>query len=178
MKNNLYFNNYDADASAQGPRALQAACRLSGVAGITVGLLFTAAILLCFWGSFFAPTPDDRYTATRLAAILMFLALAVQVHWIVRRTIITLRASHENDYRMCLKCGYVLSNMGASGKCPECGEPFDIEVNRVLWQCAYRFSYSMRAYRALQAWRGYVRSVGRLRVRRTRNPLRRHSRSA
>lgn len=38
-----------------------------------------------------------------------------------------------HDYRLCCFCGYDLRNIPEYGRCPECGEWYDIRVTREEW---------------------------------------------
>ena len=38
------------------------------------------------------------------------------------------------DYRVCTDCGYLLTGLGDSGACPECGKGFQLDELRKIWQ--------------------------------------------
>jgi len=40
----------------------------------------------------------------------------------------------ENDSRVCLRCGYLLTGLPDRHSCPECGVSYDVEENRRLWE--------------------------------------------
>lgn len=37
-------------------------------------------------------------------------------------------------YMVCVECGYELTGLGNSGRCPECGTPFEEESLRKTWR--------------------------------------------
>jgi hypothetical protein len=39
----------------------------------------------------------------------------------------------EHDYRLCCFCGYDLRSIPDQGRCPECGEWYDVRVTRKEW---------------------------------------------
>ena len=40
------------------------------------------------------------------------------------------------DYRVCPSCGYLLTGLPDSGKCPECGEDYELQKLRDIWRHA------------------------------------------
>jgi len=47
------------------------------------------------------------------------------------------RKLHEADYRLCLRCHYLLAGHGESGVCPECGTAFTMKALRGRWRRLY-----------------------------------------
>lgn len=43
------------------------------------------------------------------------------------------RRAREHDYAICPECGYLLENLPANHKCPECGTPYDLNQIREVW---------------------------------------------
>ena len=41
----------------------------------------------------------------------------------------------ENDYLLCLHCGYSLTGLPSDHACPECGTPYQAEALRRAWRC-------------------------------------------
>ncbi len=44
------------------------------------------------------------------------------------------RSLRESQGRLCTHCAYDVSKLAPSGTCPECGKPYDIEKDKVLWE--------------------------------------------
>jgi len=50
----------------------------------------------------------------------------------------------SNNLEHCLECGYPLKGLPAEHCCPECGEPYDIEVVRRTWERYFKAQKSAR----------------------------------
>lgn len=53
--------------------------------------------------------------------------------WLFRTRSIR-KALLKSEGRLCTHCAYNVSALAAAGTCPECGNPFDIEKDKVLWE--------------------------------------------
>lgn len=98
-----------------------------------------------------APTPASASPPALATAVLTTVAGALYLVYTCRNAILS--TPEANGYKACTRCRYILTRLDPTGQCPECGESYDIEVNRVLWQCACRSSYAMRVcglWRALR----------------------------
>jgi hypothetical protein len=72
-------------------------------------------IQLVCWGPFYASLGFNRFAARRFKRELL-----------------------AADYRVCCFCGYDLRGSPDFGKCPECGEWFDVAVVRTEWESLQR----------------------------------------
>jgi hypothetical protein len=54
------------------------------------------------------------------------------LHWIIKRRFV--RWLREQDYRMCLHCGYVLTGLPDEHQCPECGAAYKLEETVGEWR--------------------------------------------
>jgi hypothetical protein len=62
--------------------------------------------------------------------------LTIGYHKLAARRFAHVLASH--DYRICCGCAYDLRNRPDSGRCPECGETYDVEGTRRAWMTFQR----------------------------------------
>jgi hypothetical protein len=46
------------------------------------------------------------------------------------------RAFAASGGRLCVRCGHDLSGLADTGRCPECGHDYDIELDRRAWKDA------------------------------------------
>ncbi len=79
--------------------------------------------------------PSGWMWSVRLALVLLFFGL-MAVGLMERRK--TRRLLDETDCRLCLNCGYVLTDLPDQGVCPECGEGYDLNHLSAGWRNAYR----------------------------------------
>ena len=71
-----------------------------------------------------------RYGALVLVAMPF---VVIQPLWLLRTRSIR-RALLASNGRLCVHCAYDVSTLPPSGTCPECGKPYDIEKDQVLWE--------------------------------------------
>jgi hypothetical protein len=73
-----------------------------------------------------------------LAVPMIFGFLPMAVLWPLAywRTRWIRTAFRESGGRLCVHCAYDLSVAGVSGRCPECGKPFDRERDAEVWRHA------------------------------------------
>ena len=71
-----------------------------------------------------------------LNAAVMFVPLYTVIAFTAVRTHRIRRAFRESDGRLCTRCTQSLQGLGDVGLCPECGEPFHIELDRERWKHA------------------------------------------
>lgn len=68
--------------------------------------------------------------------VLGLLPILVVWPWWYFRTRSIRKALLESEGRLCTHCAYDVSTLEPSGTCPECGKPYDIEKDKVLWEAA------------------------------------------
>lgn len=78
----------------------------------------------------------SEHSAARF--VLLQVILLCSIIW-VRRAVARHRAAlhdtlRENDFQICLRCGYPLTHLPANYQCPECGTPFDVFETRRRWR--------------------------------------------
>lgn len=87
------------------------------------------------------------YLYDRLLYPLLFLSIigGVLSPGILKRAIRRLEKEiQSNNLEHCLECGYPLKGLPAEHRCPECGEPYDIEVVRRTWERYFKAQKSAR----------------------------------
>lgn len=87
------------------------------------------------WAVLRKPLGVPRGFAYRFGAMVLGLLpiLVIFPCWFFRTRSIR-RALLESEGRLCTHCAYDVSTLEPSGTCPECGKPYDIEKDKVLWE--------------------------------------------
>lgn len=81
------------------------------------------------------PLGVPRGFAYRYGALFVGLPpVVVLLPWWWLRTRWIRRALLESQGRLCTHCAYDVSTLDPAGTCPECGKPYDIEKDKVLWE--------------------------------------------
>ncbi|MFT3684306.1 MAG: hypothetical protein QM783_05160 [Phycisphaerales bacterium] len=68
--------------------------------------------------------------------VVIFVPLYAVIVFTAVRTRRIRRTYRESGGRLCTRCVQPLNGLGEIGLCPECGEPFHIEHDRVRWRHA------------------------------------------
>lgn len=63
-----------------------------------------------------------------------FVVALVAYYVFLRRTRSPRRTARQNRYRVCLKCYYPLHGLANVGKCPECGDRYDLDITARIWE--------------------------------------------
>lgn len=96
---------------------------------IILGLLYAIAMVLSLLNH-----PFGFYELERVAAVgipLIFWPLVIYMFLDKRRVKAQIKAS---DYFVCPQCWYALQGLDKSGRCPECGTPYEEEALRRIWR--------------------------------------------
>ena len=87
------------------------------------------------WAVLRKPLGVPRGFAYRYGAMVLgLLPILVIFPWWSFRTRSIRRALLASEGRLCTHCAYDVSALAAAGTCPECGKPYDIEKDKVLWE--------------------------------------------
>ncbi len=132
--------NRDSHTKEKGAQKLRLARppgRLSlWVCSVTVGIL-------PFW---FLQAEGLGSLSMRVSLAAGSLVVALVAYYFFRRRAgPPRRAAIENRYRVCLKCYYPLHGLANVGKCPECGDRYDIDITARIWE------------RRIAPWRSWFR---------------------
>lgn len=100
-----------------------------------VGMSIFFAVVAIAWVMLRKPLGVPRGFAYRYGALIPGLTplLVLTPLWLLRTRHLR-RALLESQGRLCTHCAYDVSTLEPSGTCPECGKPYDIEKDKVLWQ--------------------------------------------
>ena len=100
-----------------------------------LGLSAFLVLAAVAWAVLRKPLGVPRGFAYRFGAMVLGLLpiLAIFPCWFFRTRSIR-RALLESEGRLCTHCAYDVSTLEPSGTCPECGKPYDIEKDKVLWE--------------------------------------------
>jgi hypothetical protein len=87
------------------------------------------------WAVLRKPLGVPRGFAYRYGAMVPgLLPILVLWPWWYVRTRSIRKALLESEGRLCTHCAYNVSTLDPAGTCPECGKPYDIEKDKVLWE--------------------------------------------
>jgi hypothetical protein len=100
-----------------------------------LGLSAFLVLAAVAWAVLRKPLGVPRGFAYRFGAMVLGLLpiLVIFPCWFFRTRSIR-RALLESEGRLCTHCAYDVSTLAPSGTCPECGKPYDIEKDKVLWE--------------------------------------------
>jgi hypothetical protein len=100
-----------------------------------LGLSTFMALAAVAWVVLRGPLGVPRGFAYRYGALFLGLTPVVMLlPWWFFRTRSIRKALLESEGRLCTHCAYDVSTLEPSGTCPECGKPYDIEKDKVLWE--------------------------------------------
>ncbi len=87
------------------------------------------------WVVLRGPLGVPRGFAYRYGALFLGLPpVVVLLPWWLYRTRSIRQALLESEGRLCTHCAYNVSTLEPAGTCPECGKPYDIDKDKVLWE--------------------------------------------
>jgi len=100
-----------------------------------IGLSTIFVLAPVVWVLLRGPLGIPRGFAYRYGALVMVAVPLVIIWplWMLRTRHIR-RGLLESEGRLCTHCAYNVSSLPPSGTCPECGNLYDIETDKVLWE--------------------------------------------
>ena len=122
---------FDRGGSAQWPPVLWRWVKISVAASLSLLLIWMGVVWLLPSGTWAYRVLGPSFCGITVPALLTIGQLPVLWQMHKART----RLAKESG-RLCTHCMYSLKSLDDVGRCPECGEPYNIEFDRLMWERA------------------------------------------